>query len=52
MKEDIDDWKVRVSLKIESLLTGSNTIEEEILREMVRLVDHIEDPELLAELEY
>ena len=52
MVKDIDDWKVRVSLRIERLLTGSDTYEEKILKDMIRLVDYVEDPELLAELEY
>jgi len=52
MVKDIDDWKVRVSLRIERLLTGSDTHEEKILKDMIRLVDYVEDPELLAELEY
>jgi len=48
----IENWKVDVSMKIEQMLTGDNSMEEFLLKEILRLLDYIDSPEILAELEY
>jgi len=48
----IENWKVDVSMKIEQMLTGDNSMEEFLLKEILKLLDYVDSPEILAELEY
>jgi len=50
--KNLENWKIDVSMKIEQMLMGDDSVEEFLLKEILRLLDCIDNPEILAELEY